>query len=409
RRPRGAARMIPVPAHSEGLEAERLERLSVLQELTLSALELFDPQYPVDLFLERMAERLSCTAALWLVCKQEQITLLGCAGLSRLSSAHPIASEGLAAPVDWLALPLPYSEIVRPAISRWAFELGSKPGTKTHHGLVLCFDSDARLPPQFRPMVERLTYVLRAALSHRQLLERLDEAQEALLQRERLVALGELSAVVAHEVRNPLGAIFNCLRSLEKLHHPNDTGPILQIVKEEAEQIDRIVGDLLDFAKPRGLLLARASIELVIASGIEAAQRAQPWPFAVSVTLEVESKGATARVDADLLRQAVINLVTNAIQAAGKGGKVVARLRQELTAGRGFIRIDVIDDGPGVSPQARDRIFEPFFSTKASGSGLGLSIVKRIVEAHQGVLIVHSVPQQGSTFSLRFPLEPASP
>ena len=392
------------------LEAERLERLSVLQELTLSALELFDPQHPVDLFLERLAERLSCTAALWLVWSEGRVSLLGAAGLSRLSCENPIVVPDARVPVDWSALSLPYSEIARPATYRWAFDLGSKAGADIHHGLVLCFDADARLPAQFRPMVERLTYVLRAALSHRHLLESLREAQEALLQRERLAALGELAAVVAHEVRNPLGAIFNCLRSLEKVRDLSETAPMLKIVKEEAEQIDRIVRDLLDFAKPRGLALALEPIERVIASGIEAAQRAQQWPFAIEVTLEVRSKVASAMVDADLLRQAVINLVTNAIQAVPRGGKVAVRLAQEeVSAGRGFIRIDVVDDGPGIPAPARDRIFEPFFSTRASGSGLGLSIVKRIVEAHKGELTVKSEQGKGTAFTIRFPVEPGPP
>ncbi len=390
-----------------GLEGERLERLSVLQELTLSALELFDPDHPVDLFLEHMAERLGCAAALWLVWAEGRFTLWGAAGLSRLSCANPITATVAGAPIDWLTLGLPFSEISRPENYRWAFDLGSKAGAARHHGLVLCFDAEARAPPQLRPMVERLTYVLRAALSHRHLLESLHEAQEALLQRERLAALGELAAVVAHEVRNPLGAIFNCLRSLEKSHDPTETAQLLKIAKEEAEQIDRIVCDLLDFAKPRGLALANEAVELVIASGIEAAQRAHQWPFAIEVTLEVQAQLTRAMVDADLLRQAVINLVTNALQAVPRGGQVIVRLQQEETAsGRGYIRIEVSDDGPGIPAELRTRIFEPFFSTKASGSGLGLSIVKRIVEAHKGELMLRSEAKKGTTFIIRFPVEP---
>jgi len=374
----------------------------VLQELTLAALELFDPMYPVELFLERLAERLGCSAAMWLVTAHAKVSLLGAAGLSAVSSAAAI--DG---PVgEWAELALPYSEITRPAIYRWGFELGSKPGTDRRHGLVLCFDGDAQLPGLFRAMVERLTYVVRAALSHRHLLESLKEAQDALLQRERLAALGELAAVVAHEVRNPLGAIFNCIRSLEKVHDPVETKPILRIVKEEAEQIDRIVRDLLDFAKPRGLALATESLELIIASGIEAAQRAQQWPFAVEVVLVAQPDVAAARVDADLMRQAVINLVTNALQAVTKGGRVTVKLGQEMAFGRSLIRVDVADDGPGIPAEMVEPIFEPFFSTKASGSGLGLSIVRRIVEAHQGELTVRSESKKGSTFTMRFPLEP---
>ena len=150
-------------------------------------------------------------------------------------------------------------------------------------------------------------------------------------------------------------------------------------------------------------------IEGVIVGGIEAAQRAQQPPFAIEVKLEAEPGVTTAMIDPDLLRQAVINLVTNAIQAVSKGGRVEVRLTREDTLGQPFVRIDVVDNGPGISPELRARIFEPFFSTKASGSGLGLSIVKRIVEAHKGELTLRSEPQQGTTFTLRFPVEPPSP
>ncbi len=380
-----------------GAQASQVE--SDRQELTFAALELFDPMYPVDLFLERLSEGIGCDPAMWLVSADGKVSLVGSAGLSQASAAQTISG-----PLnEWAELALPYSELSRPMADRWCFDLGSKPGSDRRHGLVLCFESAAGLP---RSVVEKLTWVVRAALSHRHLLESLKEAQDALLQRERLAALGELAAVVAHEVRNPLGAIFNCLRSLEKVHDPAETKPILQIVKEEAEQIDRIVRDLLDFAKPRSLALATESIELIIASGIEAAQRAQLWPFATDVELVSQPDVSEARVDADLMRQAVINLVTNALQAVAKGGRVTVKLGQEMAFGRHLLRVDVIDDGPGIPAEMAERIFEPFFSTKASGSGLGLSIVRRIVEAHQGELTVKSESKKGSTFTMRFPLEP---
>ena len=393
------------------MTTQRLERLSVLQELTVAALELFEPTRSVDLFLERVAERLGCSAALWLVWADDEVALLGAAGLSRLSCGCKISRPATA---DWASISLPYAELARASVVRWAFELTASDSARNRHGLLLCFAADAKVLPQFRPMVDRLVEVLRVALSHRQLLgdlrdsyEALEKAQQALLQGERLAAVGQLSAVVAHEVRNPLGSILNCLRSLERSsQRSGEELRLLKIAKDEAGQIDRIVTDLLDFAKPGEVSLRPLSVEQVIASSVEAAQRAHDWPPGATVRLEVAAPLPVAQIDADLLRQAVINLVNNGLQAMPTGGEVTVRLAEETHLQRRWIRIDVVDQGAGISAELRDRIFEPFFSTRASGSGLGLAIVKRIVDAHRGEVALSSELLRGSTFTIRLPLEP---
>jgi signal transduction histidine kinase len=228
--------------------------------------------------------------------------------------------------------------------------------------------------------------------------------QEELLKRERLAALGELSAVVAHEVRNPLGVIFNSLSSLKRVLHPRgDAATLLDIVGEEADRLNRIVGDLLDFARPREPSLQPEDIRAVLNSAVVAAR---PMAGASGIRLEVRVKEPLSKVpvDGSMLRQALLNLLINAIQAMPGGGTVSLQACEEREGSIAHARIDVVDSGPGVAPEIAQRIFQPFFTTKASGTGLGLAVVRRIIEAHRGEILLESAPGAGARFILRLPL-----
>ncbi|WP_408628808.1 GAF domain-containing protein [Anaeromyxobacter terrae] len=231
----------------------------------------------------------------------------------------------------------------------------------------------------------------------------LARAQRQLIQQERLAALGELSAVVAHEVRNPLGVIFNSLGSLRRLIRPaGDAKLLLDIVGEEADRLNRIVGDLLDFARPAEPQLRPERLERVVDEAIQTALAQNPQ--GVEVRREVDPDLPAVPMDARLVRQAVINVAVNALQAMPRGGRLTVRLRRD----DGAAALDVEDTGPGIPEEVRHRIFEPFFTTKASGTGLGLAVVKRIVDGHGGELVVHSRPGAGTAFRIRLPLR-ASP
>ena len=227
----------------------------------------------------------------------------------------------------------------------------------------------------------------------------LARAQQQLIQGERLAALGELSAVVAHEVRNPLGVIFNSIGSLRRLVRPSgDAKMLFDIVEEEADRLNRIVGDLLDFARPSTPQVRPESLDRVVEDAVGAALAQHG--AGVELARDLDPELPPVAIDARLVRQAVLNVAVNAVQAMPRGGRITIRTRREPTAAR----VEIEDTGAGIPDEVRERIFEPFFTTKASGTGLGLAVVRRIVEGHGGQVAVRSTPGSGTIFVLRFPL-----
>jgi two-component system, NtrC family, sensor histidine kinase HydH len=233
----------------------------------------------------------------------------------------------------------------------------------------------------------------------------LEAAQKELVERERLAALGELAAVIAHEVRNPLAAMFNAVASLRRIvrasNAPEDASTLVAILGEEAERINCIVSDLVDFARPMVLRRRKASLQDIFT---ELHDSAAARPEAATVGLEFDAPATLPPVDVDprLVRQALFNLVLNAMQAA-KGGRVLVRARSDGDTRDGRVLIDIADSGPGIAAADQPRIFEPFFTTKAAGTGLGLPLVERVVEAHEGTLSFSS-SSAGTTFTIALPV-----
>ncbi len=233
--------------------------------------------------------------------------------------------------------------------------------------------------------------------------DELAHTQAELVKHERLAALGELAAVMAHEVRNPLGVIFNSLTSLKRGMHPTgDTALLLNIIGEEADRLNRIVSDLLDFARPYEAQKKPISLEPIIGSAVDAAMAAVPNATA-KVVIQFPAELPRFQIDGHLVRQALVNLVVNALQAMPLGGVVTVRALPEERDGELWARIEVGDEGDGISAATAERIFQPFFTTKATGTGLGLAVVKRIIDAHHGQVTVQARPEGGTTFSVRLP------
>ena len=279
-------------------------------------------------------------------------------------------------------------------------------------GAVIFDDQQARR--RFMPAeIERISLVashLAAALDNARLYEdlrrsyaELADAQARLVQRERLAALGELAAQVAHEVRNPLGVVFNAVGELRRrLGTDGETGYLLGVLSDEAERINRIVGDLIDFARPLDLSLQVGTLPATFEDAIASALR---FP-GIRVERDLDANLDEVAFDARLLRQALLNLFQNAVQAMHGAGTVRVHAHVVHLEGRTWAEIAVEDSGPGVEASMRERIFEPFFTTKAAGIGLGLAVVKRIAEAHQGQISVTAGGLGGACFRLRWPVQP---
>jgi two-component system, NtrC family, sensor histidine kinase HydH len=234
----------------------------------------------------------------------------------------------------------------------------------------------------------------------------LARTQQELVDRERLAALGELSASIAHEVRNPLGVIFNSVGSLRRLLTPKgDVALLLDIVGEEADRLNRMVGDLLDYSRPLRPSLSGVPLAALLREALDAARR-QVGPAAdqLKISLDVAGGADTVRADARLLRQALVNLLLNACQAMPRGGQLTLRAARRDQGGAPFAELSIHDTGSGIPSEARDKVFQPFFTTKAMGTGLGLAVVRRIIEGHGGSIGLGN-PPTGTEFVLRLPLD----
>ena len=237
----------------------------------------------------------------------------------------------------------------------------------------------------------------------------LARAQKELVDRERLAALEELSASIAHEVRNPLGVIFNAVGSLRRLLKPQgDVALLIDIVGEEADRLNRMVGDLLDYSRPVLPALEPLPLQPLLEEALLAArQQIGPTAEGVSDLLTLGAGAETLRADGRLLRQALINLFLNAYQAMPRSGTLAVRASRAERGGVALAEIEIQDTGGGVPLEVRQKIFEPFFTTKAMGTGLGLAVVRRILEGHGGTIELASA-EGGARFLLRLPLEGGS-
>ncbi len=223
--------------------------------------------------------------------------------------------------------------------------------------------------------------------------QELAEAEQRAEQAERMAALGRLTAGLAHEIRNPLGAISGSIQLLRSADALGDEDRRLcDIVQREASRLDDLVTDMVTLARPRPAERVPVDAAMVVREVVELAGRTGRG--ATDVRVEYQGVNA-ASIDADpaQLRQLVWNLVRNAVQASGEGQKVVVRLEQD----RGLV-LSVVDTGPGIDPGARERLFDAFFTTRSHGTGIGLAVVKRIADEHGFAIDVESEAGRGACF-----------
>ncbi|HLO24769.1 MAG TPA: ATP-binding protein, partial [Geobacteraceae bacterium] len=229
--------------------------------------------------------------------------------------------------------------------------------------------------------------------------------EEQLRKAERLSALGELSAVLAHEIRNPLGSIKGTAEILKDDFHPGDRKyEFLEILVRETDRLNRVVEDFLQLARPLKVeretcdIMAQLADVVALVSS-EAASRCVRLLLSPAEMPQVHG-------DPEKLKQAFLNLVLNGIQATARGGtlSVTASLVPGGEGGGSSVEVTFSDTGEGMEPAVLARIFEPFYTTKEGGTGLGLAITQRIVESHGGKIEVESEKGKGTMFKVKLPV-----
>jgi two-component system sensor histidine kinase HydH len=227
----------------------------------------------------------------------------------------------------------------------------------------------------------------------------LQENVEQMKRAERLSALGQLSAGLAHEIRNPLASIAGATGILRRGHAtPSKTAECLEIIHKECHRLSRMLTSFLDFARPRSPNFVDVSLEAVLDSVLELAEHAVQG---ARVTFRRESPSElTLQCDPEQLKQVLLNLVINAIQAMPDGGELVLAARSL----DGNAIIEVHDQGCGVGEEEMAHLYDPFFTTKEYGTGLGLPVAHQIVAHLGGVLSARNNPDRGMTFTVALPL-----
>ena len=234
--------------------------------------------------------------------------------------------------------------------------------------------------------------------------EQLVDAQDRVVRSERLAAIGQLAGGVAHDLRNPLGAIKNAVYYLRKkldssdLAHSNPRiGQFLDIVDDEIEHSDQIMSDLLTFARVDALSLQPTNLENVIESSLSGIE----INVCISVVQRYDPEIPEVQGDYAQLQRVFTNLAGNAQDAMPDGGELVISMQRV----GGFVEVALSDTGIGIGDEDLKRVLDPLFTTKAKGTGLGLAICEEIVSNHGGTIDVKSVPGEGATFTVRLPLE----
>src|SRR3954466_14541893 len=237
----------------------------------------------------------------------------------------------------------------------------------------------------------------------------LKEVQELHMRAERLEAVAELSASLAHEIRNPLASIRSSVEQLARAKHADEDERFLSsLIVRESDRLSRLLSEFLDFARVRATHFAPLDLHSVVVAVVRLI-RAHP-DCRPDAAITVEGEHTLLDGDEDLLHRVAANLVLNAVQAARGPIKVTISVKtasaSEIPHGTDLehaVRLQVRDNGPGIPEEVRERLFQPFVSGRSGGSGLGLAIVQRAVEAHRGLVLVDSGPGSGTTFTIFLP------
>lgn len=272
------------------------------------------------------------------------------------------------------------------------------------YGMLLVLPCETPPPAGALVLVEAMADLAAVALDKafqtaelRRSLVELETSRQELARAERLRAVGQMATVLAHEVRNPLAAIGGALQILKRRFTPEERETqIIAAMSQRLGDLASLVDELLVFARPRPPVRSRLDVAALLedVAGIVRTSRG-----CEAVEVEVDAKGVFVQADRGQLQRTVLNLAQNGAQAMEGGGL----LRLVGRAGEAGCTIEVIDQGPGIPEDVRPRLFEPFFTTRSAGTGLGLALARQVAEAHGGSLDFVCPPEGGTVFTLTLP------
>jgi PAS domain S-box-containing protein len=226
--------------------------------------------------------------------------------------------------------------------------------------------------------------------------------QHKVLQSEKLASLGQMAAGVAHEIRNPLGSIKMSLRLLRDELRDAEEVETVEHIRDAVGSMEVIVNELLDYTREIALQMDDYDVSRIVRSAVFGME--EDWKRkGVGVTVTDGGGTCSATVDGIRIKQVVTNIVKNAVEAAPAGG---GRVEVRISGKDGFVHLEVADDGPGMHPDELSKVFQPFYTTKAQGVGLGMPIVKRLVELHGGEVRVASESGKGTAVTVKLPRFP---
>ena len=233
---------------------------------------------------------------------------------------------------------------------------------------------------------------------------RLKRLSEEINRNKRLVSLGQIASAIAHEIRNPLSSIRGLTQFLfQSCPDGEERKDDLKIIMKEVDRLNQLINQVLDFSRPKKLNISHFSLnemikDLVNLLKLEGRERA------IQFELSLESSVQSIFADQDQIRQALMNIILNAIQAVGSQGKIIISLQPSHYNGKEAVLISIKDNGVGIGGEELNHIFDPFFTTRSQGTGLGLSIAYNIMEAHQGSITISSEQGGGTEVKILIPV-----
>ncbi len=323
-------------------------------------------------------------------------TVAGPLGLRVGRSRAEVRNDVRASDRQLLTLAAVFLLVALPVVLAVVHTATSGLGRLTHAAQELDARDPEPLPPvsSFAPLEVR---VLADAMGN--MVDRLQSAREELARSESLAAVGVLTKSLAHEIRTPLSVLRAGTEMLQRSVQGPREREVGEMLQAEVERLSRLVDDLLVFGRPSPPAPAETDLREICAAAV-AALEGDATDKGVRLALEGDAVPMVA--DPDQLRQVVVNLITNAVRACELGGNVTVRATTEGD----HATLEVEDDGAGIPPELLDDIWKPLVTTHRSGNGLGLPIVRQLVEAHGGTVEVNSVPSRGTRMRVRLPIRP---